>query len=120
MADDPAGANDQVIVVLNTAPALHEMLTDWLLTHQCTRGTGFTSARVGGHSARLEALTPAEQVSGQRRRVQFEVILTALKAERMLDALASEFANVDIHYWVVPVLRAGRLSASAEDQDTDR
>jgi hypothetical protein len=98
-----------VLVVLNVLPVMEDLVADWLLTHEGVRGVGFTTMSVGGHSARLQGLTPAEQVSGRRRRVQFEVVLGARTADVMLAALAREFADADIHYWITPVLRSGRL-----------
>ena len=61
---------------------------------------GFTSYDVKGHGGEAE-LTVAEQVSGRRRRVQFEVLMEPEKVDRVLNGLESEVGK-DITCWQVP------------------
>ncbi len=98
-----------VLLVLNVPLVLEEPVTDFLLSYEGEARPGFTTMRVGGHSSQPGALSAAEQVSGRRRRVQFQVLLSAEDGNRMIDSLAQCFAEADLHYWLVPVLRSGRL-----------
>ena len=107
--DAAGGAPGMVMVVLTTVPALEDRLTDWLLERGCQEGIGFTTSRVGGHTSRLDTMSTSEQVSGRRRSVQFQIVLEEARGHELLDGLARDLDAADIHYWVVPVLRAGRL-----------
>lgn len=97
-----------VLVVLNTAPGLEELVVDWLLGREGERG--FTSTRIHGHSAEHDGLTQAEQVSGRRERVQFEIHMPAGRVSGFLGDAAAEFGVADVHCMVLPVIAAGRLS----------
>ena len=63
--------------------------------------------RVNG---RVGAMTIAEQVAGRRDRIQFEVVLDSGLLEQTLMKLKEAFPTPDVIYWVLPVLRSGRLS----------
>ena len=54
-------------------------------------------------------MTLAEQVAGRSRRVLFMLHLPLSVAEALLAALAEEFRGGDLHYWLVPALKSGRL-----------
>ena len=95
-----------VIVTLNIVPALEERVVDWLLS----RGDGgFTSRAAHGHSSHHDLLSAAEQVSGRQRRLEFEVELAAAELDDFIAELSDAFANADLYYTVVPVLRSGHL-----------
>ena len=100
----------KILVVLTIPPSLEEPIVDWLLEKH---KTGFTSQPVSGHSNQLEGLSPAEQVAGRRRRVQFQIELNTNAVDSFLESAASEFDGADIHYRVVPILAAGHLVPSA-------
>jgi len=104
MSDRPP---DQVLVVITAPPSLESPLVDWLLLQD--GGTGFSSIPVHGHSTHHDHLSIAEQVSGRQRRLQFQVQIEGERLEGLLEALRSEFAGADLHYWVVPVLAGGHL-----------
>lgn len=105
------GMTDQALVVLNVSPGLEEPLIDWLLENH---ETGFSSQEVGGHGTRLDDLSAAEQVSGYRRRVQFQIQIPAATVDAFLRSAGTEFGRADVHYWVVPVLLAGQLQGPKE------
>jgi len=94
-------------VTLNVVPALEERVVDWLLARD--DAIGFTSYAVHGHGADPGRLTVAEQVSGRQRRMEFRVELSAAALDGFLAELGTEFAGVDLYYFVSPVLRAGHL-----------
>lgn len=99
-----------VLVVLTTPPTIENQLIDWLLDREDE--IGFTSSAVYGHSTDYDDLSIAEQVIGRRRRHQIQVQLGVNQMDKFISALASEFADSDLHYWVIPLLAAGTLPAS--------
>jgi hypothetical protein len=96
---------DKRLLVLNLIPELEDALVDYLLSHAEVRG--FTSFPVRGHGDQ-EALTVAEQVRGQRKRLQFELMLDAEAIDPLLAGLADEVGK-GIVYHVQPILQKGRI-----------
>ena len=104
MSESPGSS--RVIVTLNVVPALEERVVDWLLARD---NGGFTSRAAHGHSSRHDLLTTAEQVSGRQRRIEFEVEMPADVLDVFVGELSDAFANADLYYTAVPVLRSGHL-----------
>lgn len=103
-----ATGTDLVLVVLSASPGLEDAVVDWLLGR---RGkTGFTSTTIYGHSSKHEGLSIAEQVSGRRRRTQFEVHMTLDAARDFMRDAVDNFGSADIHCFVLPAIAAGSLS----------
>ena len=102
---------EQVLVAITSPPSLESQLVDWLLSQD--GGTGFSSTTVHGHSSHHDHLSITEQVSGRQKRVQFEVQISGSRLDRFLCMLESDFAGADLHYWVLPVLAGGHLSAES-------
>jgi len=98
---------DLALVILNTTPGLEELIIDWLLGREGDKG--FSSFPIHGHSARHDALSPAEQVSGRRRRIQFEVHMPSADVDAFLREAGERFRGADIHCMVLPVQMAGSL-----------
>lgn len=94
----------QTLLILNIPPALEEDLIDYLLSRDSVGG--FTSYKAMGHSTGKD-LTIAEQVSGRRQRLQFEVIMDVDQIESLTSALAAEVGK-DITYWQQPISNLGR------------
>jgi len=105
-----AFATEEALVVLTVSPALEETMIDWLLSRP--GGGGFTSMPVSGHSASHSGLSNIEQVTGRRRRVQFQIQMDSGSLEPFLARAREAFGGTDTHYWVIPVFGAGRLGAS--------
>lgn len=103
---------DQALVVLNVPPSLEEAVVDWLLARH--NSSGFTSQAVHGHSASHKDLTPAEQVSGRRGRLQFEVQMARASVDEFLNSASIKFGKADGRYWVLPVIVAGHLDVIEE------
>jgi hypothetical protein len=99
---------EQVLVVLTSPPTIESQLIDWLLSREDE--IGFTSCAVHGHSTNYDHLSIAEQVIGRQRRQQIQVRLRHSQMDEFIVALATEFADSDLHYWVIPLLAGGRLS----------
>jgi hypothetical protein len=100
--------SDNVLVVLNVAPGLEEAVVDWLLGREGHKG--FTSSPVAGHSSRHEDLSAAEQVSGRRRRTQFEIHMPREGARDFIQEAFDSFGAADVHCIVVPAIAAGSLA----------
>ena len=98
--------SSQVLVVLTTSAGLETQLIDWLLLREDE--TGFTSTAVNGHSANYDHLSVAEQVIGRQRRRQIQILLAQASLDACLTSLLADFADTELHYWVIPVLAAGR------------
>ena len=92
------------MLVLNMPPGLQEDFIDYLLGLGYVQG--FTSYKAMGHGEH-EHLTLAEQVSGRRQRVQFEVLLDEEVVPRVTQDLESAVGK-DITYWQQPVFGIGR------------
>lgn len=93
-----------VLLILNAPPALEDDLIDYLLSLDCV--AGFTSMKAMGHGSGAD-LSIAEQVSGRRHRLQFEVIMAAEDVATVTGGLASEVGK-DITYWQQPISGLGR------------
>jgi hypothetical protein len=103
--------DNAVLLVLTCSPDLEHALTDALLA--IPHVSGFTSFPVHGHGSG-GALTTAEQVTGKRRRVQFEVMLDADVLNPCIAQLDGEFGRAGLVYWAYRLSAAGRLGASAD------
>ena len=93
------------ILMLNVAPALDEDLVDYLLSIE--EIVGFTSYTVYGHGQH-QGLSVAEQVSGRRKRSQYELIVKVSTISLIISGLA-ETVGRDIVYWQQPVSNFGRI-----------
>lgn len=94
----------QHLLVLNIPPELEDDLVDYLLSMSTVRG--FTSYPARGHGEHAN-LSLSEQVTGRRKRIQFEIILPASDAEPIIAGLREQ-VGTDIFYWQQPVISSGR------------
>jgi hypothetical protein len=97
----------EYLLRLNVPPGLEEDVVDLLLANPEIRG--YQSYPIRGHG-RIGAMTVAEQVVGRRNRIQFEIVVDSDLLEATLQSLKAQFPTPDVIYWVLPVLRSGRLS----------
>lgn len=95
------------LLTLIAPVGLEEPLVDWLLEHASSHG--FCSGPINGHSASHESLTVAEQVSGRQRQIRFEVHAPEGEVKLMLERLRGDFADTGIHFWVVPLVKSGKI-----------
>lgn len=93
------------MLVVNAPPQLEEDMVDYLLSHSCI--TGFTSYLVRGHGDNKN-MTLAEQVSGRRKRIQFEFILEEKYVEGLIGGLQSN-VGTDITYWQQQIVNFGQV-----------
>jgi hypothetical protein len=99
--------SELVLLNLVAAPAVEDAIADWLLAR--SELPGFTSLPVAGHGSSIHSMTLAEQVAGRRRQVLFQCYLPADLADRLIDAVRTDFAGSGLHYWVLPVRAAGHI-----------
>lgn len=95
------------LVLLNVPPTLEEDIVDWLLEPE--RSTGFRTLTVYGHSSNPSGLSMAEQVSGRRRRTQFEISVPDTELDAFLSAARERFQGTDLYFQVIPVLSEGHF-----------
>lgn len=98
------------LLILNLAPELEEDLVDYLLELDCV--SGFTSMQVHGHG-RHGQMSIAEQVTGRRKRVQVELLLSASMVPLVLADLGTRVGR-DITYWQQPVHGFGRIDMASQ------
>jgi hypothetical protein len=98
--------NEFFLLTLIAPPTLEEPLVDWLL--QFESEFGFSTFPVNGHSSRQEGLSLAEQVSGRKKQIRFEMHLPESEWRPVVEKLQRDFAGAGIHYWVSPVIEQGR------------
>ena len=99
---------EEVLVVFDLPRNLEETMVDWLLLRD--HDSGFTSFETRGHSSRHTGLTPAEQVSGRAKRVQFEMHIRMSEVETLISDAQNDLPATDVHYRVLPVISGGHLT----------
>jgi hypothetical protein len=95
------------LVTLIAPPALEETLVDWLLNYESRYG--FSTYPLSGHSSRLEGLTLAEQVSGRKGQIGFQIHLPETEWPGLIECLRRNFSGAGVHYWVSPLVDHGRV-----------
>jgi hypothetical protein len=98
---------DQCLLMIFAAPSVEETMVDWLLEHGEIEG--FSSAEAYGHGVRQSGMSLLEQVTGRQRRVEFLIHTTRETAQHLVDDMREKFTGVGLHYFIVPVMEAGRL-----------
>ncbi len=94
----------RVLLALNIKPELEEDMVDYLLAKEGVEG--FTSYHARGHGDHHD-MSLSEQVSGTRKRLQFEILTDDSQVESVLEGLA-ENVGKDIVYWVQSVSGMGK------------
>lgn len=105
---------DEAMVILNVTPDLESVVVDWLLSRGS--GTGFTSFPVFGHSTSHEGLSPAEQVSGRERRVQFEIQVYKDQLEDFVRDAYSSLGKTGMRCWILPLILGEIISDILEPE----
>lgn len=103
----PPSTQDITLLVLNVAPELEENLIDYLLSFEQIQG--FTSFRVYGHGEH-HRISLKEQVTGKRKRSQYEIFLDPGAIPIVLKGLASGVGK-DIVFWQQAVSNFGSVDS---------
>ena len=98
---------EDCLLVLFVAPEIEDPLIDWLLEREDV--PGFSTQCVSGHGAPPASLRLAELVAGRRPRARVEIALPRVVAPALLEALRRAFGGSGLHYWLLPLLEAGRV-----------
>ena len=93
------------MLVLNIPPELEDDLIDYLLSLGPV--TGFTSYDTRGHGNDVR-LSVAEQVSGRRRRLQFELLIEEEAIPNLIENLSTAVGK-DITYWEQLISNVGQV-----------
>ena len=105
----------QVLLSLTCPPSLERTITDWLLEQEDL--TGFTSMHANGHGSDPESLNLIEQVQGSKKQIMFQIHMTSERAKKVITDLKQDLKDANIHYWLIPVLESGNLSAENISHD---
>ncbi len=98
---------EQCLLMIFAPPSVEETMVDWLLEHEEIEG--FSSAEAYGHGTRPTGMSLLEQVTGRQRRVQFMIRTRHEIAQHLVNDLKEHFTGVGLHYFILPVIEAGRL-----------
>jgi hypothetical protein len=93
------------LLILNIRPELEEDMVDYLLVNEAV--SGFTSYLARGHGDHKNMVL-SEQVSGRRKRLQFELMVDEVHVAGLLAGLADNVGR-DIVYWQQAVSNIGRI-----------
>ena len=95
----------KTLLVMNVKPQLEEDMVDYLIGSPDV--AGFTSYQTRGHGENVN-MSLAEQVSGRRRRLQFEVIVEEAAVPALVAGLESGVGK-DILYWQHAIANVGKV-----------
>ena len=98
--------NELCLLVLIAPPALEESLVDFLLEQEGF--SGFSLHKIDGSPAH-GALSHAEQVTGRKRQVMFQVHAGYADARKLVAQIRETFRGAGLHYWIAPLLEAGPI-----------
>lgn len=94
------------LLVLIAPPPLEEALVDFLLEQEGF--SGFSLHEIDGSPAH-GALSHAEQVTGRKRQVMFQVHAGYHDARELVAQIRETFRGAGLHYWIAPLLEAGPI-----------
>lgn len=95
----------KTMLIVNINPELEEDLVDFLLGLDFVNG--FTTYRVRGHGS-YSNMSLVEQVTGRRKRLQFEIILEEFNVDATLKGLREQ-VDKDVVYWQQAISNYGRF-----------
>jgi hypothetical protein len=98
--------NEPCLLVLIAPPQLEEPLVDFLLEQEAF--SGFSLLKIDGSPAH-GSLTLAEQVTGRKRQVMFQVHAAHADALALVGKLRQDFRGAGLHYWIAPLVEAGPI-----------
>ncbi len=99
-------AEKPILLIVNLPPELEESFIDWLLEQEHI--SSFISQEVRGHRETHEEYSQAEKVRGNKRLVQFQVVVTERFLKSIEQAIENEYGGTPIFYWAVPMVAQPR------------
>lgn len=104
--------NDTLLLTLSLPPTQEELVTDWLYEQGVI---GFSSwhgwGHTGEHGETPSRLSLKEQIQGKENRSFIALHLSGDRIEHLLTQLAQHQPNLNLHYWIQPVIQAGSLAS---------
>jgi len=94
------------LLVLIAPPQLEEPLVDFLLEQEGF--SGFSLQKIDGSPAH-GALTLAEQVTGRKRQIMFQVHAGCAEVRGLVAQVGETFRGAGLHYWIAPLIEAGPI-----------
>ena len=98
--------NESCLLVLVAPPQIEETLVDFLLESEGF--SGFSLMKIDGSPAH-GILTLAEQVTGRKRQVMFQVHASCAETRTLVTHLRKTFRGSGLHYWIAPLIEAGPI-----------
>ncbi len=97
--------SNQYLVTINAPVSIEEAIVDCLLILESE--FGFSSFQVNSHDHKNKNLSLAEQVSGRKKSIRFQMYVSEQGLPLLLAQLRSDFSGSGIKYWVLPVIENG-------------
>ena len=97
------------LLTLALPVGLEEDLIDFLLAHP-EWASGFTLLPAQGLGQGVALRTPMEMVQGRSGKRLIMIAGAAAALHQLVAALAEEFPNPQVGYWMAPLLACGRLA----------
>lgn len=94
------------LLVLIAPPQLEEALVDFMLEQDGF--SGFSLQKIDGSPAH-GMLTLAEQVTGRKGQIMFQVHAGCAEARALVERLSESFRGAGLHYWIAPLIQAGSI-----------
>lgn len=98
----------ELCLTLLCPPAVEEKLLDLLL--MAPHAAVFTSSAVAAHGMAFGRLSQTEQVLGQARAIQVQVLCSAENKSALLDEITRQFSGAGLRYWVTLVNEMGEIA----------
>lgn len=70
---------------------------------------GFTTSHADGHGSIVPLVEPSELVTGHSPRCLVRTVGSESAMRAMLAVISEKLPHTNIYYWLVPVIKAGRL-----------
>ena len=71
--------------------------------------TGFSTAKIEGHSRKEHLPSMLEQVRGRSQRSEIRCVMNLEDAQALVAYLKEHEPNEEIAYWIAPIIEYGRL-----------
>lgn len=97
---------DSILFSINVPQALKDDVIDTLM---CLEITGFNLKQINGYSKEHSSYDIAEQVSGYRAFILFDVLINPEQLLTVKARLKEICGTESLRYWVTPVLAHGHI-----------
>lgn len=99
--------HEAYLLIVDVPPDLEEQFVDFLLALAWRQSFSCMPANI--HDADDRSMSLAEQVSGYRRKVRFQIFIEKTNISGLLTKLKADFAGAGLKYWLLPALERGKI-----------